>query len=82
MPSRKGRPRAMVLLFGIAGRSVRYTWSQINEMIVEKLKSRFDVKIHLINNNIENALIDNRVVRNDDRFIVPYDSIEEVFNRI
>ena len=76
--SQKGRPRAIVLLFGISGRSVKYTWSQIDEMIIKKLESEYDVKIHLVNNNIENASIDKTFINNDDRFIIPYDSIEEV----
>lgn len=56
--------RAVVVLFGIAARGFRHTWQQLNRNIIEQLEAAgYSVDVHMINNNIGDAFVDDLQVK-------------------
>ena len=66
VPDVAKKEKSLVVLFGIASRGLPNTWSQIHKKIIIPLeKSGYDVTVHIINNDIGDALIDGKSVNSD-----------------
>lgn len=62
---------ALVCLFGVVNRSIRYTWDNINTNIVDHLKKNdIDVTVYVYNLICDNGLVDGINVNNNDHKIV------------
>ena len=62
---------AVVCLFGVVNRSIRYTWKNINLKIVDHLrKNNFQVDVYVFNLICDNGLVDGVNVNNNDHEII------------
>ena len=43
----ESKPKAILCLFGVIPRSIKHTWSSINNKIVKKLQTEYDVEIFI-----------------------------------
>jgi hypothetical protein len=71
------RDRVLVCLTGVVNRSIRYTWTSIEDNIVKPLRSKYAVDLAIFNNNIEDSRIDGEILNNADMAIVPHDYLFE-----
>lgn len=73
------KKRVILCFFGVISRSIRYTYDSIKKNIIDVLNSEPDVElsIYVFNLNIENTVIDNRIVNQKDVNIIPYNYFEE-----
>jgi hypothetical protein len=73
--------KAIVCLYGVIPRSIKYTIKSIKENIINTLNEHFSVDIYVFNMNIENELIDNTVVNQNDINLIPYTFFEEKYQK-
>ena len=72
------KKKIIVCLFGIIPRSIRYTWNNIKERIINPLKSQYNVTIYIFNLKVDaDFLIDNKRINNQDLYKIKYDYLEE-----
>ena len=75
--------KILVVLYGVIGRSIKYTYLNHKEKIFKKLKKEnisFDVCV--VNNNIQTTKIDGYLINNDDYKMVDYDFYIEETQKI
>jgi hypothetical protein len=69
--------RVLLALFGVIHRSIRYTWPNINEMIVNPLKLQgYHVEIYGFGIDVESAFVDQMQIDISDLNRVPFDYLE------
>jgi hypothetical protein len=64
------KQKVALCFFGIIPRSIRYTYTSIKAMILDELKSDFDIDIIVFNLNIKDSLIDNQKINENDVNII------------
>jgi hypothetical protein len=69
--------KAIVCLYGVIPRSIKYTINSVKENIINTLGEHFSVDIYVFNMNIENELIDDTLVDQNDIKLIPYSFFEE-----
>lgn len=69
--------RAVVCLFGVIPRSIKYTFKSIQNNVIDVLKDKYEVDIYVFNLNIQNKIVDNVTVQQNDKDIIPYNIYEE-----
>jgi hypothetical protein len=68
--------KVIVCFFGVVPRSIKYTFSSIQNRLLNKLKQYYDVDIFVFNLKVNN-LVDNTTLDNNDINIIPYNYLEE-----
>ena len=71
------KERIIVCLVGVINRSIKYTWSSINDNIINELKKKYIVDIAVFNNNVEDYKVDGVILNNKDLSIIPHDYLFE-----
>ena len=72
--------KVIVCFFGVVPRSIKYTFSSIQNRLLNKLKQYYDVDIFVFNLKVNN-LVDNTTLDNNDINIIPYNYLKK-FDRI
>ena len=72
------KSKILICLFGVIPRSIKYTWSSINNNIIDVLKKRYDVEIFVFNMNVGNTKVDDVYLNQSDIQIIPYNYKEEI----
>jgi len=84
------RERVLICLFGVVGRSIRYTHSSIKTRLVDKILEEYDVDIYVFNMDIGDILIDGvkidkteteNILRNMDSNVVIEEYNQNSFDR-
>ena len=75
------KERIILCLFGVIPRSIKYTWDSIKKNIIDVLSKEYIVDIYVFNLNIENTLVDNRILNQKDIDLIPYDYFEEKYQK-
>ena len=73
--------KIILCFFGVIPRSIKYTYQSIKKNIIDILKEKYVIEIYVFNLNIEDTPIDGKIVNQEDVKIIPYDYIEEVYQR-
>jgi hypothetical protein len=69
--------KILICFFGVISRSIKYTYKNHQEKLIDILKKKYDVKIYGFNNNVENILVDNIKQNNNDIKLISFDHFEE-----
>ena len=69
--------KILICFFGVISRSIKYTYKNHQEKLIDILKKKYDVKIYGFNNNVENILVDNIKQNNNDIKLISFDYFEE-----
>jgi len=75
------KERIILCLFGVIPRSIKYTWDSIQKNIVDVLSKEYIVDIYVFNLNIENTLVDDKILNQKDINLIPYDYFEEEYQK-
>jgi hypothetical protein len=73
--------KAIVCLYGVIPRSIKYTIKTMKENIINTLKEHFSVDIYVFNMNVENELVDDTLVNQNDINLIPYTFFEEKYQK-
>lgn len=66
-------PKALITIFGVLSRSIRYTWPQINKMIVLPLAKDYEVDIYILDNQLDNIdQLDGHPIQKSHARSIPY----------
>jgi hypothetical protein len=66
-------PKVLVAIFGVLSRSIRYTWPQINKMIVLPLAKNYEVDIYILDNQLDNIdQLDGHPIQKSHAGSIPY----------
>jgi len=71
------KEKVILCFFGVVSRSIKYTYKNLEENILNVLKEHFDVDIYVFNNNVENAYVDGTQQNNDDVTLLQRTFFEE-----
>lgn len=78
-PARGGRLRVVLLLFGVAQRSIRVTWSALKTRVLDVLREQqMEVYIALLGMQVGDAVVDGCPTRAADDKIIPYDHYQPI----
>lgn len=68
----------VLCLFGVIPRSIKKTWSNIRKNIVDPiLDEKFNLEIYGFNLNVDSTQVDNMIINQKDKTIVPFDYYDE-----
>lgn len=71
------KEKVILCFFGAVSRSIKYTYKNLEENILNVLKEHYDVDIYVFNNNVENAFVDGTQQNNDDVALLQRTFFEE-----
>jgi len=60
------KEKVILCFFGVVSRSIKFTYKNLEENILNVLKEHFDVDIYVFNNNVENMFVDGTQQNNED----------------
>jgi len=60
------REKVIICFFGVVSRSIKYTYKNLEEKLINIVKQEYDVDIYIFNNNLENRIVDETIQNNDD----------------
>lgn len=80
----KVKHKWVVYLFGVIGRSIKYTIHSFEKNVFSQLSLHDDIDfdIIVINNNVDNTFIDNMSINNDDYKLINYDNYIELNQQV
>lgn len=60
------KEKVVICFFGVVSRSIKYTYRNLEEKIINIVKSHYDVDVYIFNNNVENTVVDGIPQNNND----------------
>ena len=60
------KEKVIICFFGVVSRSIKYTYKNLEEKLINLVKENYDVDIYVFNNNVENIQIDDIPQNNQD----------------
>ena len=48
----------IICLFGVVSRSIKFTYKNLNDKLINIVKQNYDVDIYIFNNNVKNEIVD------------------------
>jgi hypothetical protein len=71
------KEKVLLCIFGVIPRSIKYTYEQLEKMVISSLKREFDVDIYVFNMNVGDMKVDGIEINQEDCKIIPCDFFEE-----
>jgi hypothetical protein len=71
------KEKVILCFFGVVSRSIKFTYKNLEEKILNVLKEHYDVDIYVFNNNVEKSLVDGIQQNNDDVTLLERTFFEE-----
>jgi hypothetical protein len=69
--------KVIICFFGVVSRSIKFTYKNLNDKLINIVKQNYDVDIYIFNNNVKNEIIDGIQQNNDDVELLQRTFIEE-----
>lgn len=71
------KKRAVICLYGVVPRSIKYTINSIKENVINVLEEYFYVSIYVFNMNVENEVVDDTILDQNDIKLIQFNYFEE-----
>jgi len=69
--------KVIICFFGVVSRSIKFTYKNLNDKLINIVKQNYDVDIYIFNNNVKNEIVDGIQQNNDDVELLQRTFIEE-----
>lgn len=71
------RDRVIICFFGVVSRSIKFTYKNLDDKLINIVKQNYDVDIYIFNNNVKNEIVDGIQQNNIDVELLQRTFIEE-----
>lgn len=58
--------KVIICFYGTVSRSIKYTYKNLQNKLIDVVKEKYDVDTYMFNNNVNDELVDKRKLNNND----------------